>query len=205
MIKRLILLLLATFLSANPKIYSALGNVVYDNVQKIEELKNIPEFKEYESQISNYVESVYIAKEIGMGIEMGTKEIDKKEYLNMLRELSKTNDMFFSHVQNIYKDSIETKNILLWNKIINSGLLDTQKHKYEILEFYFAHSEDIDEGGVVKEFLDEDKRLKAKSTKKSSSIIIKKEAQEEKIKRIREKDKTKQEAIQKTLEKEIIK
>jgi len=39
MIRTLILLLFATFLSANPKIYSALGAVVYDNVQKIEKLK----------------------------------------------------------------------------------------------------------------------------------------------------------------------
>lgn len=205
MIKTFILLLLATFLSANPKIYSALGDVVYDNVQNIEKLKNISEFREYESQISEYVKSVYVAKEIGHSIDMGTQEIDRKEYLNTLRELSKINDTFFRHVQNMYENSIKQKDTLLWSQIINSGLIDTQKYKDVILEFYFDHSEEIDLDGVVQNFLDEDEKLKVRNTKKNNVSLTKKEEQEEKIKRIREKDKLEQEAIQKTLEDELIK
>jgi len=36
-------------------------------------------------------------KRIGHSIEMGTQEIDRKEYLNILRELSKINNTFFRH------------------------------------------------------------------------------------------------------------
>jgi len=203
--KTVVLLLLATLLCANPKIYSALGDVIYDNVQKIEALKNIKEFKEYENKIQEYVKSVYIAKEVGFGIEIGTQETDKNEYLKTLRELSKTNDMFHRQAQSLYKDSIEQENTLLWSAVINSGLIDTQKNKNEILEFYFAHSNDIDETGVIQNFLDEDEMLKAKNSKKKNSIYMQKEAQEDKIKRIREKDKIKQEAIQKNLEEELVK
>ncbi|MCK9492703.1 MAG: hypothetical protein M0Q24_11535 [Sulfurimonas sp.] len=205
MIKTLLLLLLATLLCANPKIYSALGDVIYDNVQMIEELKKISEFREYESKIDEYVKRVYTAKEMGFSIEIGTQEIDKKEYLKTLRELSKINDMFFRQAQGMYTNSIEQKNTLLWSNIINSGLIDIQKYKDEILEFYFAHSEDIEEEGVIQKFLDEDEKLKEKNTKKKNTLLIKKERQEDKIKRIREKDKLKQEAIQKTLEDELIK
>ncbi|EQB39221.1 hypothetical protein M947_07010 [Sulfurimonas hongkongensis] len=203
MVKRLILLLLATFLSANPKIYSALGDVIYNNVEIIESLKKISEFKEQEAQIDEYVKSVYAAKEMGFSIEEGTQEIDKKKYLKTIRELSKINDMFFRLAQNMYKESIEQENTLLWSKLINSGLIDTQKHKDEVLEFYFEHSKDIDEEGVIQKFLDQEKKLKTKSTKKNDDLLMKKEAQEEKIKRIREKDKLKQEAIQKALEEEL--
>ena len=203
MIKTLLLLLLATLLSANPKIYSALGDVVYDNVQMIEELKNISEFKEQERQIDEYVKSVHLAKEIGFSIEMGTQELNKKEYLETLRELSKINDMFFRQAQKMYKNSIEQEDTILWSKIINSGLIDIQKYKDEILEFYFAHSQKIDAKGVIQNFLDEDKKLKTKNTNKKDDLLIKKESQEDKIKRIREKDKLKQESIQKILEEEL--
>jgi len=202
MIKILVLLLLATLLNANPKIYSALGDVIYNNVEMIRELKNISEFKEYESEIESYVESVYVAKKRGFSIESSSEDLEKKEYLNILRELSKKNDMFYRDVQNLYKQSIEKEDSKLWQKLINSGLIDTQRYKYEILEFYFAHSNELNEQGVVKEFLDRDKDLKTKNTKKNTSILLNEEAQENKIKSIREKDRLKQESTQKTLEEE---
>lgn len=205
MIKTLFLLLLATLLCANPKIYSALGDVIYDNVHKIEKLKNISNFQEYESKIDEYVKSVYLAKEVGYSIEMGNPEIDKMKYLETLRELSKTNDIFYRQAQSLYRVSIEKENTFLWNQIINSGLIDVQSHKEEILEFYFAHADEINEQGVIEKFLDEDEKLKAKNTYKSYSPLLKRDAQEDKIKRIREKDKAKQEAIQKSLEEELIK
>jgi len=79
----------------------------------------------------------------------------------------------------MYENSIKKKDTLLWSKIINSGFVDTQKYKDVILEFYFDHSEEIDE----------DKKLKVKNTKKNNASLIEKE---------------KQEAIQKTLEDEPI-
>ena len=52
MIKLLILSLLATFLMAqNPKVYSALGDVIYDNLENIERLKDIPAFSQFEKKI----------------------------------------------------------------------------------------------------------------------------------------------------------
>lgn len=196
-----ILFLLATLLYGNPKIYSALGDVVYDNVQIIKELKNITEFKEYESKIDEYVKNIFLAKEKGFSLDSDTYEIEKKEYLEILRELSKTNDFFFKYALKIYKNSIEKQNTLLWNKMINSGLIDVQKYKNEIIEFYFTHIQEIDAKGVIQNFIDDDKNLKAKYNKSSSFIKI--ETQEERIENIREEHRTKQEAIQKNLEEEL--
>ncbi|PHQ65144.1 MAG: hypothetical protein COB99_05715 [Sulfurimonas sp.] len=206
MIKLLILSLLATYLIAgNPKVYSALGDVIYDNVDNIEKLKKIAEFSQFEKKIDSYVKEVYEAKDVGYAIEAGDKTKDKKEYLQTIRELSKTNDFFHRTTVTSYKSSITNQNNELFSNTINSGLIDTKKYKAKILEYYFAHCTDMNTSGVIKKYLDEDEQLKRKEIVAKKSTLTKKQIQEAKIKRIRKKDKAKQELIQKALEEELIK
>lgn len=205
MIKIVILSLLATFLTAgNPKIYSALGDVIYDNVDNIEKLKGIAQFLQYENKIDTYVREVYKTKDVGYAIEAGDKTKDKKAYLQSIRNLSKTNDFFHRTTVNYYESSITNQDNELFFKTVNSGLMDTTKHKSEILEYYFAHSTDMNATGVIQKFLDEDEMLKQKQDVSKKTELSTKQIQEAKIKRIREKDKEKQESIQKTLEEELI-
>ncbi|WP_294963220.1 hypothetical protein [Sulfurimonas sp.] len=206
MIKLLILSLLSTLLIAqNPKVYSALGDVIYNNVENIEKLKNITYYSEFEEKIDSYVKDVYKAKDIGYEIESGNKKVDKKQYLQTIRQLSKINDFFYRLIVKSYKSSIIDQDNLFFSKIINSGMIDTKKNKDEILEYYFAHSYDMNSSGVIQKYLDEDKKLKQKQTVSKKQTLSKKQIQDAKIKRIREKDKAKQESIQKTLEDELIK
>ncbi|WP_373004630.1 hypothetical protein [Sulfurimonas sp.] len=206
MIKLVTLALLATFLMAqNPKVYSALGDVIYDNVENIEKLKDISEFSQFEKKIDSYVKEVYKAKDIGYAIEAGDKNIDKKKYLETIRELSKTNDFFHRTTVSSYKSSIINQDNILFSKTINSGLIDTKKYKAEILEYYFAHCPEMNASGVIQKYLDEDEMLEQKQNLSRKPALSKKQIQEAKIKRIREKDKAKQESIQKTLEEELIK
>lgn len=206
MIKIAVLSLLATLLIAqNPKVYSALGDVIYDNVNNIEKLKEIPEFSQFNQKIDSYVKEVYKAKDMGFAIEAGDKTKDKREYLQTIRELSKTNDFFYRTTVSFYKSSITNQDNILFSKTINSGLIDTKKYKGEILEYYFANCNDMNASGVIQEYLDEDEMLKQKQTQSKKPTLSKKHIQEAKIKRIREKDKAKQESIQKTLEDELVK
>lgn len=206
MIKLVILALLATFLIAsNPKVYSALGDVIYDNVDSIEKLKEIPEFYKFKQKIDLYVKEVHKAKDVGFAIEAGDNTQDKKKYLQTIRELSKINDFFYRTTVNSYKSSITNQDNLLFSNTINSGLIDTNKNKNEILEYYFAHSNDINASGVIQKYLDEDELLQEKQNMSKRPSLSKKQIQEAKIKRIREKDKAKQELIRKTLEEELLK
>ncbi|SFV51246.1 hypothetical protein MNB_SM-7-888 [hydrothermal vent metagenome] len=71
-------LLLSTLLFAqNPIVYAALGDVIYNNVDNIEKLKNIDEYKIYDEKIDKYVADVKKAKEEGFAVENGSDCKDK--------------------------------------------------------------------------------------------------------------------------------
>jgi len=206
MIKLVILSLLATLLIAdNPKVYSALGDEIYENVENIQKLKKIFKFSKFEQKIDNYVEDVYKAKEMGFAIESGDTTKDKKVYLKTIRELSKTNDFFLRAANNCYKNAITNQDNKIFTKIINTGLIDTKKNKDEIMNYYFSNSKDVNASGIIQQFLDEDEKFRKKHEASKKPKLTKEQIQEAKIKRIREKDKKKQESIKKALEDKLIK
>ena len=202
--KIIIILFCTTFLLAdNPIVYSALGDVIYNNVGKINNLKTISQYNSEIHKIDDYVSSVEKTKKNGFSIQRGEKKIDKMDYLNHLRELSKTNDYFVRSAKHNFKNSLSKEDSVLFSKIINSGLVDTQKYKDKIINYYFAHSEDINASGVIQAYLDEDKELRVKKETQMKLYQTKKMREEAKIKRIRKNDKEKQEALEKKLEAEV--
>jgi len=204
MYKILIISILATLLSAsNPKIYAALGDVIYDNADNIEKLQNLEVYSDRASEIKEYIEEVNSTKEIGFKIELDRVKPDKKEYLIKLRELSKLNDSFVRSAKANYKNSLKNNNSLVFSQMINSGFIDTVKNKEEIIDYYFLHSDDINASGVIQSYLDEDIRLKAKRDALAKKYKSKKMREAEKIKRIRENDKEAQEKLEKMLQDEV--
>ena len=203
--KILTLLAILSFLlyGANPKPYAALGDVIYDNVENIEKLKEIPKYALFKEKIESYVSKVAALKEMGYALEKGSASANKKVYLNALRTLSKENDFFLRDAKQSFKDAIEKQDSVTFEKIINTGLIDTQKNKEKIIEYYFAHQEDINASGVIQGYLDEDAKLRAKREAQRKRYKTKKQLEEEKIRRIREADKRKKEALEKQLEQEV--
>jgi hypothetical protein len=200
--KILILFLFVAILNAkNPLVYASLGDVIYDNLPKIENLKNLEEYSVFNEKIDVYVQEVNALKKYGFLVENGDSAASSKVYLEKLRELSKTNDFFVRSAKMSYMSAIENENSPLFSSIINSGLIDVQANKSQIKEYYFAHSDDINATGVIQSFLDEDALLLQKNQPKQYKS--KKETEAEKIRRIREKDKERKEAIKRSLEEEV--
>ncbi len=187
-----------------PKVYSALGNGIYYNVDKIAKLKYIKPYYSYVLKIDNYVYDVKKAKQLGFDIETGYKAEEKANYLNEIRKLSKINDFFKKSVEGNFKASILNKDSEVFSQIINNGLVDTLKYRDKILLYYETHSDDINSTGVIQEFLDDDERIR-KSRKSKKVVNRKKESQEQKIKRLRDNDRARQEAIYKALEEKLMK
>ena len=200
----LTILLLSTLLFAqNPIAFAALGDVIYNNVDKIEKLKNIDEYKIYDEKIDKYVADVKKAKEEGFALENGSTAVTRKAYLNKLRTLAKTNDFFMRSVASSYDAAKKNQNSRLFSQIINTGLLDTDERKKEIIDYYFAHQEDMNTTGLIQTYLDEDAKLRAKKEAQQKRIKSKKEREAERIREIRENDRRQKELLEKKLQKEL--
>ncbi len=208
----LIITILSTFLLAQdatlqktPRVYAALGDVLYNNLDEIEKLKEIDTFSSYNSEINRYMRDLSKLKKEGFRIEEGDATIDKKEYLNKLREFSKKNDYFVFLARKSFKKSLRDQDSKTFEKIINTGLIDTQRNKDKIIDYYFEHQEEINASGVIQSYLDEDAKLRAKREKQRRYYKTKKQLEAEKIKRIRANDKKKQEELEKKLDAEVTK
>lgn len=197
-------LLLATALFAqNPKVYSALGDNIYDNVGNIEKIKSIAALGRYHGEVDQYLQDVETNKQLGFAIENGQSD-EKKTYLNNLRGFSKKYDYFLREVKTTYRQSMQLEDHEAFSQTINSGLIDVQKHKQEIKDYYIAHSQDINATGVIQTFLDEDEKLRLEREARLRAQPTAEELRKAKLRRIRENDQLKQERLQKSLEEEVI-
>jgi len=188
----------------NPVVYSALGDNIYNNASSIEALKELKEFKVYRDKIVTYSDDVRSAKIMGFAIEEGDKSLSKGIYLKKLRVLSKTNDFFVQNVKSNFKFALKNEDNKLFVNSVDSGLIDVKRYKKTIRTYYYKHEDDIDEyGNVLSLLINGHESVKVK--KKVYRGKTKQEIQDEKMKRIRQKDKEKQEAIQKSLEDELVK
>jgi len=204
MYKIILFLFLTTILLAkNPEPFAALADVIYDNAPKIEKLKNIGAFKSYTKEIDAYVQRVNKVKKEGFVLEYNTTPKRRSNYLAKLRELAKKNDYFTHMVELFYKNALETQNSKLFSQLINSGLLDTNEHKKEIINYYFAHQEEINPQGLIQSYLDEDAKLRAKREAQRKRYMSKKEREALRIKEIRERDRRQKELLEKRLDEEL--
>ena len=198
----LFFLLSIALFAQNPKAFSALGDIIYNNADKIQKLESIEDYTVYKKKIKEYVAKVKKLKSDGFALDEGlyTK---KMQYLNQLRKLSQTNDFFVRLVKKKLDMSIEDENSKLFTQLINTGLIDEKKSKNKIIDYYFAHSNEVNATGLIQKYLDEDKKLRAKKEYKKSLLERKKLRELEKIRRIRKEDKLEQKKLEQKLNQEV--
>lgn len=206
MYKIIILTILTTFALAQntPKPYAALGDVIYDSVTKIEKLKDVKGYEVFTDDIQKYVSEVQVAMKDGYKLEEGKVGVSKKEYLNKLRKLSKTNDFYLRKIKSSYKSSMKTNDFEQFSQIINNELIDVNSSKKEIIDYYYEHEADINATGVIEDFLTEDAKLKALKDAQRKKYKSRKTLQEEKIKRIRANDEEAKIELENKLQKDLI-
>ena len=204
MLKLLLLFLFSTLLfSNNPIVYAALGDDIYNNVQSINKLKEIEFYKPKYENIDAYLLEVKQTKEMGFAIENGDKSLDKKLYLKKLRTLSKKNDAFVRNANIVFKQSLKDVDSTLFAQLVNSGLINTKKHKDEILQYYYGHAEDINVTGVIESYLESDRKRAKKKQNRISYAKRKKMQETAKIKRVREQDIYDEKKLEKKLDDEV--
>ena len=200
--KLIILLLLATLSFAkNPAPFAAIGDDIYSNVDSIGNLVEYSEYPADKEKIEKYVNDVEAAIKIGFEVEARNKNVSAGAYLKTLRELSKEYKVFLKKVYTAFFNSMRDENSVLFSDMINSGLVDVYAHKEKIMAYYMKHQEDVATDGVIQMYLDEDAAF---AKYKQSISLTKAQRDAARVKRIRAKDKAEQEALQKSLENEMI-
>ena len=156
--KKFILLVLSaiSLFSSNPKVYSTLGDAIYNDISKIENLSNIDKYKSHQFKINNYIKDVNEAKALGFAIESGQKLDEKLTYLNKLRDLMKTKEYYINLIKNSFNEAVLKNNNLLFIHSVNSGLLDIKMHKSKILSYCKLNQADMQITGTLKEFIDKE-------------------------------------------------
>jgi hypothetical protein len=199
----LITILTLQLFATNPKVYSALGDKLYNNADNIQSLTKHKNFINEKDKIEEYVVVVKVLKGIGFNIDNGDFSVTKEEYLAKLRKLAKTNDYYVMRVKRLFLNSLDKEDSELFLNMIKTGLVNTQRYKSDIKKYYYNHKDAIDiNGTIIEEFVAEDESKKKKQKPKYKGPT-KEEVQKANIERIRAKDREKQEAIAKSLEEEL--
>ena len=194
--------LVGTLYGKNPKIYAALGDKIYNSEGAIEKLLEIKEYESFHDSIEKYLRALKRARELGLKIEKGESHANRM-YLSRLRELAKKNDFYHRSASYLFKRSMQEKNYPLFVALANTGLIDLEKEKELILSFYRLNKEKIRLSGKLKAFVE--KYTVKKKVKHSAEYYrrLKKMQEEEKIRRLREKDRKEQEALQRRLDEKL--
>lgn len=199
----LLLVLTLTLYASNPKIYAALGDLIYNNEPKISKLAELQIYRANRETIENYSKEVQRVKEMGIVAEKSKDKKLQKEYLIRLRKLSKENDFFIRSANKNYEKALQTQQSEDFVGLVNSGLIETNARKEEILNYYYEHKEEIDLTGVLEEYVKEDKELKKKRDIKSVKKRTKEALAREKIERIRKNDLEAQKRLELRLQEEL--
>lgn len=186
--------------TSNPKVYSSLGNTIYDNVLKIEKLQDIEKYSQFRSKIDRYLREVQDTKLFGFDVEAGSKSDLKLDYLYQLRKHKKVNDYFLRSVKNAFESAIESQDNELFIGIVNSGLINVKQYKKKIMAYYNAHKKSINPKGTIQKFIDEDLAWKNRKRWKPKT---KQQLQEEKVARLRKNDKLDTQALERKLSEEV--
>ncbi len=189
--------------ASNPNVYATLGDVIYNNAPKIEKLKNFDEYAPFKERIDTYIKDVNETKKLGFAIEDGIKKGAAKEYLKRLRTLAKTNDFFSRSAKALFENALKNGDFNTLMDILDTGLIDTQRNKKRLLEFWEERKGSFVPRGEFLRIVQEEELKKNSKNTKEYYEKLRKMREREKIRRLREKDKKRQEELQRRLEEEL--
>lgn len=184
----------------SPKIYSRLGDEIYESVKNIKKLQQISRANDLEVRMKRYLNGVQDAKKLAYKIESMNKIELAPEYLNRLRELYKEKEYFRKIAKYKLTESIQQDNKYKFISLINNGFIDANSYKSNIIVYYKRYGEEIISSKKVQDIVDQYNKSLRKKTYKKKSVKTKKK---ERIDRYRRLSKAKKEDFVNKLESEL--
>ena len=202
--KFLLLLLFTLSLSAkNPIAFAALGDVVYNDVEKFEGLEALPSMQEHKEDIKAYILLAEKTKKMGFAVDAKSKSVNVKHYLKALRDLSARHDAIVLSSQKCFNEAMGDEDSETINNMLQMGVINPDNYKVELIEYYGEFGEDYNLSSL-KPMYD----LYLKSITKDHNVSRISDAQREeienksRIKRVRARRLAKEEALNKSVRQE---
>ncbi len=207
--KYFVLLTLSLSLFAqNPKSFAALGDVIYNDVDKFENLKEMASMQEFRTAIDAYIALATETKKMGFTIDAknaeDTKEapVDGTEYLKALRQLSTEHDAIIVNSRNRFKEAITDEDSETINGMVNISVIDLDDYKDELIHYYEEFGEDQNLSSLDVMYA---KHIDSQKDDNSTALsAAQQEARENeaRIKRMRATEKAKNDALEKSVKEE---
>lgn len=127
-------------LMANPVIYAGLGDIVYDNVPKIEALSEVGAMTNERPKIDQYLQMCADTKTAGYALDKGPRDEAKEHnYLVILRKLNAQYEYYVHVAHTALNNSMADNDYANFSGLIQTGLIDIDKNGDEIVAFYEGH------------------------------------------------------------------
>lgn len=180
----------------NPKVYSSLGDSIYNSVDKVVKLKTVESFTQYSQDIDSYKVNVNELKKIGFSLDNSVDILAQEKYLSSLRKLDKEYYFYLRESYRVLNNSIENEDTKTFDALLQTDLIDINHNKKNILKFYAEHKAKITLTPSMNEILVKERQKKLKTNNLQRNI------EQDRVNRIRQSSKRKEENLEKKLQEE---
>ncbi len=201
----LLLTMTLSLFAQNPKSFAALGDVIYDDIAKFEQLKQMPSMQEFTPAIDGYIALAKRTKKMGFAVDAKETSVNAKEYLKALRELSTEHDAIIVNSRTRFQEAMSDEDGATINAMVSYGVIKTEDYEAELIRYYEEFNEDQNLSSLEVMYNNYISTLK-KDDNRSSLSAAQKEARENeaRIKRMREQNKAKIEALETSVQEEKV-
>ena len=126
----------------NPLSFATLGDVVYNDAKKFNEIKKLEAMHDIRTAINNYVKLANSTKKLGFSIDNKEKNADAKSYLKSLRVLSAKHDIIDLQIQKRFNEAMSDEDSHTVNTMVEYGVIDSVNYEKELITYYEEFNED---------------------------------------------------------------
>ena len=196
----LLLTVTLTLFAQNPKSFAALGDVIYDDVDKFENLKNLASMQDFQAAIDTYIASADTTKKMGFAVDAKESSVDGKSYLKALRALSIERDAIILSSRDRFKEAMTDEDGITINGMLGYGVIDSENYKTELISYYEEFGEDQNLSNVEPLYMQHLASLKKDNNTSLSQAQREARENEARVKRMRAKNKANEEALARSVE-----
>lgn len=139
MLRLLLIITVTIFVWADtPKLYSSLGDRIYDDMESISRLGDIKVMSKYDESIARYIGNCKMARKHGLALDIESPDPKAvKRYLEELRALDRERTFFIQTSNRLLLKAIEQDDLESYSELIKSGLIDIDSDS--VIDYYLRY------------------------------------------------------------------